>query len=666
MLKNKLLSAMGGEPSDPDFENVAILLRGDGTNGGQNGVFTDTSSNNYTIARVFEPTQVYSPTQVLFSPYAPNWSNSFDGSGDSLQTTAVNISTGNFTVEAWVYLNTMPTTDSWPGSFANWMVVVGVGTATFGDGWQFRIGQTVLAFGTNSDSTAISATHNMTVGQWYHLAVTRSGNVYTLYRNGTSIGSATYTANNPGTGAFTWIGTETNEGAYLNGYISNARVNSTAVYTSNFTPPINPLIAIAGTSLLTCQSNRFIDASSNNFAITPFGQASVQVFSPFSLTEPYGATTTAGSVRFTGGNSYQSKVTAPAAAFNVGTATDFTMEFWLNSDSLNNYYRFVGQWGTFATFQFGILDDRVSVQDSGGTYTTTLFSSGIRSRQWNHFALVRQGTTCKVYLNGVGFTLSGNPNITPNAAQNVGIGGLLDEDGQGVRNAFMAGFRMVKGNALYTSNFTPPTTPPTAVTNTSLLLNFSSPGIVDSSAQNVVFPQDNAQISTSVRKYGTGSMVFDGSGDVLLSPGNFGFVLGSSNFTIEGWFNSNSFASNQNLVSRYESFFGSFQGYVFSIPNSTTLRFTRGDGIVLNGTVSTMSTGTWYHIAAVRNGSTLTLYLNGVQAAQATGVTNFSDARFDLEIGSSMNGYIDDFRITKGIARYTANFTPPTQALPNK
>jgi len=137
-----------------------------------------------------------------------------------------------------VQLKAMPTSNSWPGAFSSWMEIVGVGTLNTTDGWQFRIGQTLLAFGTNLDTTAVTGTHGMSTGTWYHLAVTRSGNVYTLYVDGSSVGSATYTTQQPGSGAYGFIGAETGQGAYLNGYIDDLRITKgVARYTSSFTPP---------------------------------------------------------------------------------------------------------------------------------------------------------------------------------------------------------------------------------------------------------------------------------------------------------------------------------------------------------------------------------------------------------------------------------------------
>ena len=152
--------------------------------------------------------------------------------------------------------------------------------------------------------------------------------------------------------------------------------------------------------------------------------------------------------------------------------------------------------------------------------------------------------------------------------------------------------------------------------------------------------------------------------------------MGSGDFTIEGWFNHSAFTSDANPADLFQIGVASnsYAGIRLTVNSSGKLFLllsSNGSSWVTNvdniGTA--MSTGTWYHIALVKSGSTFTVYLDGTSQTAITqsatlyesnrnliGFNNFSTARY-------FNGYIDDFRITKGIARYTSDFTPPTAVL---
>ena len=81
------------------------------------------------------------------------------------------------------------------------------------------------------------------------------------------------------------------------------------------------------------------------------------------------------------------------------------------------------------------------------------------------------------------------------------------------------------------------------------------------------------------------------------------------------------------------------------------------------------SIDTWYHVAYVRSSGTTKLYIDGTEIISVADTTNYTDTNFTVGGWYSnsylLNGYIDDLRITKGVARYTAAFTPPTAAFPD-
>ena len=179
----------------------------------------------------------------------------------------------------------------------------------------------------------------------------------------------------------------------------------------------------------------------------------------------------------------------------------------------------------------------------------------------------------------------------------------------------------------------------------------------------------NATISTAQKKFGAGSVYFDGTGDYLTIDTSFG----SSNSTVECWIYRT--ANNK-------------QQYVFRADVNQTLYFTStnylrwgtgGSAPTEIESTSTLAVNTWYHVAVTYNSTTYvhTLYVNGVSQGTATSriANNSSPITLGKYLSSSsvttdfFQGYIDDFRIVRdtsdeGIV-YLGNFTPPTSALTN-
>lgn len=664
----KLLASASGASVDPNFRNVTLLLHGDGSNGAQNNTFIDGSTNNFTITRNGNT------TQGSFSPYGSRWSNYFDGTGDYLGSSGgagTAVGTGDFSVEAFVYWTSYPTQYT---TIFSTRATNGASTTAFTVG----VESSGFVYAYSNAYIAQTASSVFLLNTWNHVVFTRSGTTARLFVNGVLRATGTNSQNfsdQPFAIGANRDGTEQSAG-----YVSDVRLvkgsiptayqtSSTTVGTTVFTPPTAPLTAISGTSLLTCQSNRILDASTNNFAITVNGDTRVSPFSPYAPTTSYSAATNGGSMYFDGNGDY---LTTPSStAFNLGGG-DCTAECWVNFSSTANVPHI-----------FEIGDSAVNrgvVYQTGGYIRLWNVSDRIVSNilispnVWYHVAVSRVSGTYTLYVNGISqgtYASTIFPNVT--SELHVGFQAFTGTSAD-YFNGYISNLRVVKGTAVYTAAFTPPTAPVTAITNTSLLVNGTNAGIVDSSADNDLETVGNAQISTSVKKFGTGSIAFDGSGDYLVAPSSTAFDLGSGDFTIECWFNANSFAAPFGLISRYAVTAGvSAYGWLIQVRSSTSIRLLRGNDLYFDSTVSTMSTGTWYHVAAVRNGSTFTLYLNGTQAGQATGVSNFTDASSTtLQIGRThtvtddMNGYIDDIRITKGVARYTANFTPPTAAFPDQ
>jgi hypothetical protein len=455
----------------------------------------------------------------------------------------------------------------------------------------------------------------------------------------------------------------------INGYVSNARiVKGTAVYTSNFTPSTTPLTAITNTSLLTCQSNRFIDNSSSPKTITPSGSPSVQRFSPFSPTTAYSTSVIGGSGYFDGSGDYL-RVAYNSNLYPTSSGTDYTVECWVYPTAGTGGLQFI--LGTNNT----TVADWTFTQDAG-QWGFTLSGVGgnagtVIANQWTHLAMTRNGTTVNGYVNGARvLTTTASTQSNNGLPVNIGMRNGSDRAFTG----YITDVRIVNGTAVYTgTSYTVPTAPLTAVTNTQFLSNNTNAGILDNAMMNDLETVGNAQISTSVKKYGTGSMYFDGTGDCLLALSNPQGDFGSGNFTLEGWFYQTA-TSNQGYFSKRANI-SIYSPFLLQYDANQLTAFLSTSGsswaVAINASTNP-STNTWNHVAFVRNGSTATLYLNGtsVGSASISGslMTNSTPVVVGAEAAdasNSFNGYIDDLRITKGFARYTANFSVPTAAFPN-
>jgi len=177
----------------------------------------------------------------------------------------------------------------------------------------------------------------------------------------------------------------------------------------------------------------------------------------------------------------------------------------------------------------------------------------------------------------------------------------------------------------------------------------------------------NAHTDTSVKKIGTASAQFDGTGDYLSIPASTDFDFGSDDFTIEFWFYPNDVSSQQRVFGNLNSG-GSSSQFEFIQGGDGVMRFggTSPSGLAVTST-GAMSNSTWYHFALTRSGSSWILYKDGTAGGTAT-YSGSMLANTTISIGRSgafatqyVNGYVDEVRISDTV-RYTSNFTPSTSA----
>jgi hypothetical protein len=299
----------------------------------------------------------------------------------------------------------------------------------------------------------------------------------------------------------------------------------------------------------------------------------------------------------------------------------------------------------------------------------------IPTNAWTHIAVTRTSGTFKSFVNGVldrTFAVSGTITNSGNPIYNIGRAAYLS--GNFYFNGLMSNFRVVNGTSIYSTTFTPPTQPLTAVSGTSLLTTFTNAAIYDNAMMNDLETVGNAQISTTVKKYGTGSLSFNGTTDYLTSPNGGSLTFRTGAFTVECWIYLNNVTANATKgvvlgANPTQNAFGLRigQSYLGNVNGLGIAKTGVGD---LDYCSFTFSTGTWYHIAVVRSGTTIYFFVNGTQqttlGSGAGSFTFITPTAFYIGCNNDTNekfaGYIDDIRITNGIARYTTNFTPSTTA----
>jgi hypothetical protein len=206
--------------------------------------------------------------------------------------------------------------------------------------------------------------------------------------------------------------------------------------------------------------------------------------------------------------------------------------------------------------------------------------------------------------------------------------------------------------------------------NVSLLLHAdgtnNSTTIVDSGPLGLTGSvQGNARISTAQSKFGGSSLYFDGAGDRVHYANDSALDFGTGDFTVESWvyvISQQTFYTH--LIGKGSGFGGEWSLALYSGP-----AYFIGGGSSLTGT-TTLANNAWHHIAATRASGTLRLFVNGTLEASVTSSGNISSSRTfnigDRESGDPYlqyphNGYLDEVRITKGVARYTASFTVPAE-----
>jgi hypothetical protein len=520
-----------------------------------------------------------------------------------------------------------------------------------------------------------------TLNVWQHFALVRKGNTFTGYKNGvqtvqwsSSLALAAGSLPMP-------IGFYTT-GQFFHGYIDELRISKgIARWTANFQPPTSPYGPNPDANtvlLLHCDganaSTVFTDASIARKGNATVGGSAQVITSTRKFGSASAVFPTASRIQF-----------PDHADYNFG-AGDWTIDLWLNVAALpgSGYCGLVGhvtggvdynsRYMLIVTFDGKIFFDHVI----GGTEVFRVASAAgiIPTATWMHIAIVRNGSNFNIYKDGVSVASTTFAGSMTAVAGPICIGSVDSNNGSSL-NGYIDELRISKGTARWTANFTPPTLPAGTDADkyaTKLLLHMDgangSTTFGDSSASargNAAVT--NAQVSTAQSKFGGASGLFNGAA-YLTYPDHVDFDFGSGDFTVDF------FVRMAALGTQY-GFFGKTNasittGYYLYVNTSGTLQFAwlPSDGPIISYQSAPLLLDTnWHHIAVVRSGTMINTYFDGVLAAQgpinagASIVANtnaFTIGRLGDFTAIPLNGNIDEFRLTKGIARWTANFTPPT------
>ena len=441
------------------------------------------------------------------------------------------------------------------------------------------------------------------------------------------------------------------------------------------------------------------DISDNRVRPTPYGNPQIVSHSPYDHLG-YTDSDHIGSSFYDGGG-YSWTLVPGHADFNFGTG-DYTIEMWYypiddgitvtlydQRTSTQNYTTnspllYIGSHDGKIRYGFG--DAGLNAILSPASYSNGV-TPYIRDYKWWHIAVCRNSGTTTMYLNGksVGSFSDSYTMVQPSG--NFSFGGSTEQNQYGA-HGHISDLRVVKGAAVYTSEFTPPTTALGAHSSGTTVLQSgrNETQIYDIDRGKIII-RNGAAGSTTQRKFSTSdSIYFDGSGDWLRVPSTsispwydeqanlayIGGYMGTSDFTLEGWWYFTTLTGNSPAYNVLWS--NSQNGTVganmteFWVTGTGMIEYYAKGSILMSSSASTISTGTWHHIALTKQGTTQTIWVDGTSVATTTSSTtpNIYDYYFGDRMSGAgsgqypMTGYLQDLRITRGLARYTTSFTPPT------
>ena len=336
----------------------------------------------------------------------------------------------------------------------------------------------------------------------------------------------------------------------------------------------------------------------------------------------------AGYVEFDGSTEYLSL--ADSTDFDLGLSSEaFTMEAWVNASSLGTNVIIgrgggSGSWNATNGHQYLLFysggTDLYFQWWNGSGFSSINSTGALTTNVWAHLAVVFDGTDVKMYKNGTLLATGSSATFAKPSASNITrIGSAASGS---VWDGYISNVRIVKGTALYTSDFTPPSSPLTAVTNTKLLCCQGGTNVDASPSAHSFQVIIGVPTLTSVGPSATKYFEFDGSNDYI--------DVGSTNIpagplTVSAWINLSSDVSIATIAaSNGDWIFGTTSRKPFAYNYASAAQTTAPNG-------ESLSIGVWYNVVMVQ-GSSLDVYINGSLSATNADGTDMT-ATEDLDIG---------------------------------
>jgi hypothetical protein len=606
----------------------------------------------------------------------------------------LNLSSGDFTIEADVYLQALNgvilSKDQHYGStYTSYFLGVGPD------------GLVHATVGRGTDNTwALDLFSNtaLTVNVWNTLALVRSGNQLLLFINGKLDNSAEITGTMTDSGADLWIGDmdvgATN--ASLNGYIQQLRITKgVARYTTNYRT--TGLVNGRAASLNAGDPNwdkvsLYVDFEGSADA-TSIADKSVYANAIVSVTD---STTTNAPTVFSGGYGGGNSLNIDGSYLKIDSnaglvlanATSWTAEATIRltaypPEDLGTIFAKDDLWGIHETsYHLAIQSDgkiQATIGDptGSGVHNTLVTTQPVPLNQWVHVAMVRDGTNFAVFLNGVGTYQTGVSLVMQDVGLPLLVGSLFKGTGSGLNaqryHGDLDNLRITKGIARYTSDFV------VGSYTTALLLragDSESSGTLVDTGNYALSDYRMRGVSVSPAQSLTGSgeaFYFAGTANnAIVFQNSTAFGLGAGDFTIESWVYVPTYQSTGALFDFRTD--GSYDRAGFFLDGGQKVPWILINGNRYgdtDGSTIQVPVNAWTHIAFVRNNGTVTCYINGAVSWTTNQAIDFTTTS-QLGIGSCanpafgnnpFNGYMDQIRVVKGKAMYTSAFTPSTLPL---